>query len=33
MVTVIQAEKVKLYDLEKNFNLILSEDERDFPEW
>jgi hypothetical protein len=33
MTQIIQAEKVKLYDLEKKFQLTLSEDERFFEEW
>ncbi|MBD2778508.1 restriction endonuclease subunit R [Iningainema tapete] len=33
MVTVIQAEKVKLYDLEKKFNLKLSDSSQIFLEW
>lgn len=33
MTQIIQAEKVKLYDLEKKFQLSLSEDEHFFPEW
>ncbi|MEM7557101.1 MAG: restriction endonuclease subunit R [Cyanobacteria bacterium P01_A01_bin.84] len=33
MIQIIQAEKVKLYDLEKNFQLKLSEDKNFFSEW
>lgn len=33
MTQIIQAEKVKLYDLEKKFQLRLSEDKNFFPEW
>jgi hypothetical protein len=33
MTQIIQAEKIKLYELEKNFQLTLSEDERFFSEW